>query len=66
MSAFTIKKISHAIEDIVGIINTRGTLCPRDREKLRCDMSDIRSFLAVCEMNRDEIESVVNWRTVRR
>ena len=56
MAAYKIKTFSHAIEDIAGVINMRGKLTPRDREMLRERMWDIRSFLAACEMNRDEIE----------
>ncbi len=68
MAAYKIKTFSHAIEDIAGIINMRGKLSPHDREMLRERMTDIRSFLSACEMNRDEIELALacNNRRVRR
>lgn len=56
MSAFKIKTISHAIEDISGFINARGKLSPADRDIMREAMMQIRDFLGACEMNREEIE----------
>ena len=66
MSAYKIKTFSHAIEDIIGVINMRGKLTPRDRDMLRERMSDIRGFLAACEMNRDEIELCLACNNHRR